>query len=620
MWFFSRIRKEILITVSFFIFAFLPLQILASDTGKFILNDTIECEEIYIGDNPDCNFIGDSYSSDHTFVLTNNSAFQRGAVWYSEKQAVQDGFITDFSFRMSEPYSGYLDDGGYPGADGFAFILQTVSDTAIGTVGGCMGYFHLFNAIAIEFDQYKNDKDGVEDWDDSTGNHIAVQHAKNAEISFQHTLNTTLAMVNTDIKPFGQTYWCRIEYDSDESFFKVYLSANGRDYDTLISLNNFDINDYISLPDGQCYMGFTAATGGAKEYHEILSWKICRKIDTDAEICDSSYFAYSDFADSAGLKTNGDAYVENADLCLSESLNYEAGSVWRDRAIPLINGFATEFSFTVSNAEDGLFPDGFEPGADGFAFVVQNSTKQLNALGGSGSGLGYDCLSNAVAFEFDLFNNDMYQIEDQNDPNGNHFALMTSAEAGGTLSSNHADSRTFAPSTELPVIKSDSTLYYAKIEYIAKKHILSVWLSETGIFEVPVFYSDEFDLEDYMNLKDGSSAFVGFTASTGDGVEEHKIHSWKFCPGVFSQKITEVSDSISPDKLNLSLDKDCSKLNVSTTDDKNCAVAIYGIDGNIKMKSRIYAGVGVLDISNLPAGTYFVYLSETGSGKFVITR
>lgn len=611
----NKFKKLIPLILLFII----PINVYAENIYG-ITADSLECNDISIGNNSECNLIGDSFSSDHSFVLTSNKAFQRGAVWLRNEQNIQGGFISEFAFKISDGIAGNMDDGGYPGADGFAFLLQTQGDSAIGTEGGSMGYYRIFNAIAVEFDQYKNDFSGAEQWNDSTGNHVAVQFAKNGEITFQHSEKTTLAMVNTDIKPFGSTYWAKVEYDSANSFFKIWLSTNGKDYSAIIDIENFNINDYIYIPGGKCFIGFTAATGGAKEYHEILSWKICQKLYSKEQTCDSSYFNYREFPDSSGLKLNKNSKISGNNIILTESNNYERGSVWRDRRIPISEGFETEFAFSVSDANDGRFPDGFPAGGDGLAFVIQNSPDSLSAIGRSGSGLGYSGLQNALAFEFDLFANDEFQIENENDPNGNHFALMT-VNHGNIITSAHNGARAFYPMADIDTIKSDSTIYYVKIEYIARNNTLAVWLSNIyGKFGNPCFYSDSFKLSDYINLDGGNSAYVGFTASTGDASERHSIHSWSLCPGVFSQKITGVEEAKEADKIYIKLDPAYSEMNIESKDPTAAAAEIYACRGELLGKYPLSGGNTEINISKFPNGVYFVYIYSVGTKKFTIAR
>ena len=74
-------------------------------------------------------------------------------------------FTTNFSFQISG--------GTNPPADGFAFVIQGGSSTAIGSSGESLGYGSvngsgITNSMAIKFDLYSNNGEGV----DSTGLYV----------------------------------------------------------------------------------------------------------------------------------------------------------------------------------------------------------------------------------------------------------------------------------------------------------------------------------------------------------------------------------------------------------------------------------------------------------------
>jgi len=99
--------------------------------------------------------------------------YESGAAWHVTKQDVADGFWTTFQFRITQPP-------GQDGGDGFAFVIQNSSDTAITQgidCGSCLGYASaddlegIPNSLAIEFDMLP--WDGSDD--DLPWNHVSVQ-------------------------------------------------------------------------------------------------------------------------------------------------------------------------------------------------------------------------------------------------------------------------------------------------------------------------------------------------------------------------------------------------------------------------------------------------------------
>ena len=111
-------------------------------------------------------------------------------------------------------------------------------------------------------------------------------------------------------------------------------------------------------------------------------------------------------------------------LRLTPSGARESGSVWYRRKVNVREGFDTTFSFQISNPSmkcdrlDDVNTYCRSRGADGIAFVIQNSSSV--ALGEAGSGIGYAGIFNSLAIELDTFYN-----YDQMDYYENHIAIMT---------------------------------------------------------------------------------------------------------------------------------------------------------------------------------------------------
>lgn len=88
--------------------------------------------------------------------LTTSEARQSGAVWYPRKMNVREGFDTFFTFQISNPSQrcDRMDDVNTycrsRGADGLAFVMQNVSEVALGNAGSGLGYEGIFNALAVE--------------------------------------------------------------------------------------------------------------------------------------------------------------------------------------------------------------------------------------------------------------------------------------------------------------------------------------------------------------------------------------------------------------------------------------------------------------------------------------
>ena len=78
--------------------------------------------------------------------LTPSEARHSGAVWYPRKVNVREGFDVYFDFEISQPSQKCtrMDDVNTycrsRGADGIAFVMQDVSEVALGLAGNGLGY------------------------------------------------------------------------------------------------------------------------------------------------------------------------------------------------------------------------------------------------------------------------------------------------------------------------------------------------------------------------------------------------------------------------------------------------------------------------------------------------
>jgi hypothetical protein len=208
---------------------------------------------------------------------------------------------------------------------------------------------------------------------------------------------------------------------------------------------------------------------------------------------------FVDFADTGDLHLLGDAAQAGNQLRVAPALNGQAGAVWHTTKQSVSDAWETSFVFQGSEAGGGN-------GSDGFAFVIQNAS--LDALGGSGGALGYHTVPNSVAIEFDTYNN--------GEPSGNHISVQSLGTAPNSAEHNASLGHTSA----IPNIQ-DGAVHTVKIIY-----------TDGGLF----VYMDDLvtprlavamDLPNLLDL-DAGAAWVGFTAGTGGGYQNHDILSWSF--------------------------------------------------------------------------------------------
>ncbi len=220
-----------------------------------------------------------------------------------------------------------------------------------------------------------------------------------------------------------------------------------------------------------------------------------------------------------------------------------AGAIWTTSPVSVGSGFSMSFNFRMWGANGYPDPGGSGPldangnavGADGFAFVIQNDPYAYNnwrnpaggshALGIGAGGMGYMYINNSLAVEFDTYQNDP---EKYADPNGNHIGVQSRGTKfnvpnhtcegyskdgldiyGGCTGSPDLGHK------EVGDLLNDGSIQSAKIVYADND--LSVYLNSVLLIDTPV------DLDSLLKLQDGTDAYIGFTAGTRYGYENHAI-------------------------------------------------------------------------------------------------
>lgn len=240
-------------------------------------------------------------------------------------------------------------------------------------------------------------------------------------------------------------------------------------------------------------------------------------------------FPFTDFSSTAGLRLAGSAKAADRVLRLTPAERDQAGAVWFERKQIVSAGFETAFQFQLTDR------GGIGPGADGLAFVLQNSGPE--ALGGRGSAGGFALadpgvygkgagIPQSIAIFFDTFRN-----RETHDGSDNFIAICT---AGTPKNMRWPPSR-LAQSRKLRVNLKDGRVHSARIVY--QPPILSVYLDGGTVLTSVIDLATVIDPQ--------GAAYIGFTASTGNGFENHDILNWTFTRADVSSTMSVVSSEIS---------------------------------------------------------------------------
>ncbi|MBB5039016.1 lectin-like domain-containing protein [Prosthecobacter dejongeii] len=183
--------------------------------------------------------------------LTPNGANLAGSAFLKTPVPITQGtsFSTRFVFRMN---------GSGDGADGMTFVLQNDRPDAVGSAGGGLGYEGLIESLAIELDTYAGGTD-------PNANHIGVL---TSGIISPH-LSTYTAPFDLE-NGANHTLWA--EYDGHTDTLRVYLAqgvVTTRPATPILTTTGLDLT---SLIGPSAWVGFTGATGGSTNTHEVLSW------------------------------------------------------------------------------------------------------------------------------------------------------------------------------------------------------------------------------------------------------------------------------------------------------------------------------------------------------------
>jgi len=256
--------------------------------------------------NPSVNFAGGFTSSGLTFNgssklngtrlrLTDGGANEAASTFYNTPVNVQS-FTTDFTFQLTNP-----------NADGFAFVIQDAGTSALGPLGGGLGYGPdtpggtpgIPNSVAVKFDLYNNAGEGT----NSTG-----LYTKGAS----PTTPATALGGNVNLHS-GDTFHVHMAYDG--TTLTMTITDTNVPADTFT--NSWNINIPSAVGANTAYVGFTAGTGGATATQDILSWTFTSgaaavtKYEAEKLTFSGSpnarVFAWSGFSGGSGVISDGTA-------------------------------------------------------------------------------------------------------------------------------------------------------------------------------------------------------------------------------------------------------------------------------------------------------------------------
>jgi gliding motility-associated-like protein len=244
-------------------------QLLLAGNQRFIVSDNNNCMDTIDVVVPDSCAI----TTPNQFVVNGNAVYLGGdcyrltpavntavgSIWYNKKINLKKDFVAEFDMNL-----GCINANG---ADGIAFVLQPIS-TAIGTSGGGLGYEGVKPSLTVEFDTWQNCCNNSTSINSADANDPAQDHVAIMKNGTTNHLSVNNLAGPVDIIPNTNAEDCnfhnvRITWNATQNRLTVFVDCNQRVFyqgDVVASIFNNDPN---------VFFGFTAATGGAINVHQV---------------------------------------------------------------------------------------------------------------------------------------------------------------------------------------------------------------------------------------------------------------------------------------------------------------------------------------------------------------
>ena len=162
----------------------------------------------------------------------------------------RDSFKSQFTSSM---YSS-----SFPG-DGMAFVIQPGPKSALGDLGGGMGYSGINKSVVIEFDLYANPETN-----DPDGNHIALM------LKGDHTEHVKVKSPSFSLFETTVSTW--VAYSAKREKIKVWATDQDAKPAKPLLKAPLDLKKVTRSPDARA--GFTAGAGDASVVADVFDWKL----------------------------------------------------------------------------------------------------------------------------------------------------------------------------------------------------------------------------------------------------------------------------------------------------------------------------------------------------------
>jgi hypothetical protein len=254
--------------------------------------------------------------------LTDGGGNEASSAWFNSPMNIAR-FTTSFTFQITG--------GSSPQADGFSFVLQGGSTSAVGPSGGGLGYgpdsatnssgssnTPIANSVAVKFDLYSNSGEGG----DSTGMYI------NGASPTTPFVDMTSSGVNLHS---GDIFNVQMNYDGTNLTMTITDTTTAATFTQI-----WPINIPSTVGGNLAFAGFTGGTGGNTAIQDIIGWTMSSV---------SGVTATPSFSVAAGT------YITPQSVTLSDATNGATLYYTTNGATPTTSSPVASGAISVSSTE-----------------------------------------------------------------------------------------------------------------------------------------------------------------------------------------------------------------------------------------------------------------------------
>jgi hypothetical protein len=225
--------------------------------GPININHFVSTGNPGFTDHSDMVANGSAQFTVENLLRLNNNFGQAGSAFTLQRVGIR-GFTTSFQVRLHE--------GTQPNpADGFTFIMQANSPTALGFGGGSLGYQGIPNSVAVKFDVWDNEGETFNSTGLFFGGGFPGLPHNPGEV------NIPLDPANVNLRS-QSTKTITLTYNGSTLTETIHDPTPGQtnngDFTT-----TYTVDIAGKLGADTAFAGFTGGTGGAFSLQDILNWK-----------------------------------------------------------------------------------------------------------------------------------------------------------------------------------------------------------------------------------------------------------------------------------------------------------------------------------------------------------